>query len=59
MFGRCCSTELPWLLPSPPLVGFCRMYRGFHHLTDVLAGLLLGGVWLWLTTRYVLAKEPA
>ncbi len=40
----------------PPLVGFCRMYRGFHHLTDVLAGLLLGGVWLWLSTRLLLPK---
>ena len=38
----------------PVIVGFCRMYRGFHHLTDVLAGLFLGGVWLWLCTRYVL-----
>jgi membrane-associated phospholipid phosphatase len=41
----------------PPIVGFCRMYRGFHHLTDVLAGLLLGGTWLWLTTRALLAEE--
>jgi membrane-associated phospholipid phosphatase len=41
----------------PPLVGFCRMYRGFHHLTDILAGLLLGGTWLWLTTRVLLAEE--
>lgn len=38
----------------PLVVGFCRMYRGFHHLTDVLAGLFLGGVWLWLCTRYLL-----
>ena len=38
----------------PLVVGFCRMYRGFHHLTDVLAGFFLGGVWLWLCTRYLL-----
>lgn len=41
----------------PPVVGFCRMYRGFHHLTDVLAGLLLGGAWLLLCTRYLLREE--
>jgi membrane-associated phospholipid phosphatase len=41
----------------PPLVGFSRMYRGFHHLTDVLAGLLLGATWLWLCTRYVLVGD--
>lgn len=43
----------------PLLVGYARMYRGFHHLTDVLAGLLLGAVWLALCTRWVLAEEPA
>jgi len=38
----------------PVIVAFCRMYRGFHHLTDILAGLLLGGTWLWLCTRTLL-----
>ncbi len=41
----------------PLIVGFCRMYRGFHHLTDILAGFLLGGAWLWLCARYLLAEE--
>lgn len=41
----------------PPVVGFCRMYRGFHHLTDVLAGALLGIAWLTCTTRLLLARE--
>lgn len=41
----------------PLVVAFCRMYRGYHHLTDVLAGLLLGGVWLALCTRYVLRER--
>jgi membrane-associated phospholipid phosphatase len=39
------------------VVGFSRMYRGYHHLTDVLAGALLGGTWLWLCARYLLAQE--
>ena len=26
----------------PLIVGWARMYRGMHHLTDVIAGLLLG-----------------
>ena len=43
----------------PPAVGFARMYRGFHHLTDILAGLLLGGIWLLVTTRLLLAGERA
>ncbi len=41
----------------PLVVGFCRMYRGYHHLTDVVAGFLLGGVWLALCTRYVLNER--
>jgi len=41
----------------PPIVGFCRMYRGFHHLTDILAALVLGGTWLWLCTRLLLSDE--
>jgi membrane-associated phospholipid phosphatase len=38
----------------PPAVGLCRMYRGFHHLSDVLAGALLGLLWLTVTTRFLL-----
>ena len=41
----------------PLIVGFCRMYRGFHHLTDILAALALGGTWLWLCTRLLLSDE--
>jgi membrane-associated phospholipid phosphatase len=33
----------------PLLVASSRMYRGMHFLTDVLGGLLLGGVWLLAT----------
>jgi membrane-associated phospholipid phosphatase len=38
----------------PPAVGLCRMYRGFHHLSDVIAGAILGLLWLTATTRLLL-----
>ncbi len=50
---------LQWTLTAlavviPPGVGLCRMYRGFHHLSDVVAGAVLGLLWLTLCTRIVL-----
>jgi membrane-associated phospholipid phosphatase len=27
------------------------MYRGMHYLSDVLGGMLLGGLWLLATVR--------
>ncbi|RZS90017.1 undecaprenyl-diphosphatase [Motilibacter rhizosphaerae] len=55
-------TRLRWLqvvltglaVVLPPAVGLCRMYRGFHHLSDVLAGGLLGLLWLGSTTGLLL-----
>lgn len=41
---------------APIIVGFSRMYRGFHYPTDVVAGALLGVV--WLTTTYHLLLKP-
>jgi membrane-associated phospholipid phosphatase len=38
----------------PPVMGLCRMYRGFHHLSDVLAGALLGLMWLGASTWFLL-----
>jgi membrane-associated phospholipid phosphatase len=35
----------------PLVVAASRMYRGMHYLTDVLGGLMLGGLWLLATVR--------
>ncbi|HEY4333997.1 MAG TPA: phosphatase PAP2 family protein [Ilumatobacteraceae bacterium] len=35
----------------PISVGLSRIYRGMHHPTDVLASLILGGVWLTAVVR--------
>ena len=35
----------------PVLVASSRMYRGMHYLSDVLGGILLGGLWLLATVR--------
>jgi len=37
----------------PPVVGFCRTYRGMHHLSDVVVGGVLGIVSLAVTYRVV------
>ena len=36
-------------------VGFSRLYRGHHFLTDVLVGAAIGTVWVVLSYRVVLA----
>jgi membrane-associated phospholipid phosphatase len=35
----------------PLLVASSRLYRGMHFLSDVLGGVLLGGLWLLATVR--------
>jgi membrane-associated phospholipid phosphatase len=37
----------------PLLVAASRMYRGMHFLSDVLGGVLLGGIWLLAVVRAV------
>jgi undecaprenyl-diphosphatase len=37
----------------PVVVGLSRLYRGMHHLSDVVVGLVIGIVSLWVTWRVV------
>ena len=39
------------------LVGFARMYRGFHYPTDILAGIVLGTIWLAVAYRYLVHRS--
>ena len=47
----------------PVIVGWARMYRGMHHLTDVIAGFLLGiasvAMSWWMIHRAVVRTEMA
>lgn len=38
----------------PIVVGLARLYRGMHHPTDVVGGLVNGGLALWIVGRAVL-----
>lgn len=40
------------------IVGFSRMYRGFHYPSDVVAGVLIGAGWTWLTYRVLRPLRP-
>ena len=35
------------------MIASSRVYRGMHYPTDVLAGLLLGAIWLSVVIFYV------
>jgi membrane-associated phospholipid phosphatase len=43
----------------PLIVGFSRMYRGMHHLTDTVAGILLGLASLAVTWAVFTGAVPA
>jgi membrane-associated phospholipid phosphatase len=42
----------------PVVVGMSRIYRGMHYPSDVLAGLLLAGLWLSLVVRTLRPQRP-
>ena len=44
----------------PPLIGLSRIYVAAHHPTDVVAGLLVGSLWVLACTRLLLleGEEP-
>ena len=43
----------------PIIVGLSRMYRGMHHLTDTVAGAVLGVVCLAVTVHVVMSAPEA
>jgi membrane-associated phospholipid phosphatase len=43
----------------PVFVAFSRLYRGMHYPSDVIAGALLGSLWLLLVVRTLLPRAPA
>jgi membrane-associated phospholipid phosphatase len=40
------------------VVAVCRMYRGFHFLSDVVAGAIVGAAWIVISGRVVRRFEP-
>jgi undecaprenyl-diphosphatase len=46
-------------LALPVLVGVARMYRGMHHPTDVLFGILNGAACLTVAARVILLRRGA
>ncbi|MFN2518867.1 MAG: phosphatase PAP2 family protein [Jatrophihabitantaceae bacterium] len=60
-----CASNRRWLralatlfaIALPIAVGFARLYRGMHYPTDVMAGALLGALWLAITARVLLVER--
>lgn len=44
-------------IAAPLIVGFSRLYRGMHYLTDVCWGLLLGTVCVVVAARAILYRD--
>jgi membrane-associated phospholipid phosphatase len=41
------------------VVALCRMYAGFHYLSDCVGGAFVGAVWLTVVYRSVLLPAEA
>jgi membrane-associated phospholipid phosphatase len=57
----CVSNRWRWVVLAlpvllPPAIGISRIYVAAHYPTDVLAGLVLGGVWV-TTCAYLLLRR--
>ena len=57
--------SMVWRVPAwlgaalfPVVVGFSRVYRGFHHPTDVIFGYVLGAAALWVAFLAVRRWAP-
>jgi membrane-associated phospholipid phosphatase len=61
IYGRRRSTEIAAvvLFCVPVFVAICRLYRGMHYPTDVVAGALTGGLWLLLVMTTLLPHQTA
>jgi undecaprenyl-diphosphatase len=46
------------LLAVPLIVAISRLYRGAHHLSDVLAAYVNGGICLMIAAGVILARGP-
>jgi undecaprenyl-diphosphatase len=60
IFGRRPAARLAATVLAliPLFVAFSRVYRGMHYPSDVIAGALLGGLWLLLVIRTLLPRRP-
>lgn len=52
-----------WCVLAPAFVAYARLYRGAHHVTDILFGILNGVVcavlaWLYLRRKAAVASRP-
>ena len=55
-FGRRARWFVAGAVVVSALVALSRLYRGMHHLTDVLASAVYGGIWLAIVIVLVLGR---